>query len=164
MINTGIYIPIHLSRHDIRADTNLIAGAMCFWNPIFNHFRLRCGPMGPTIQDVCIILGLFADGDDINPYMDGGDNNYSLDQGQLAYSNFIKLYMKTSGPVSKKEYYCFFMYWISKYITCSSSQRVLNEYSYLAFMLSKAENWLWFLFSSVSCIEPAIPFLGTLST
>ena len=59
IIEIDIHIAIDLSTHEFEHDGHLVAAALCFWNSRFNHFKFKCGPIGPTVSDVCHLLGFF---------------------------------------------------------------------------------------------------------
>ena len=57
LLTTSIYHAINFSQYQIESDSDLIPSALSFWNPIFNHFQFRFGPISPTVLDICYILG-----------------------------------------------------------------------------------------------------------
>ena len=133
LINTGIYHTVNLSKYPIESDSFLVAGALCFWNPIFNHFQFRFGPIGPTVLDICHILGFFSHGEDAHPYMvESNAPSIRIDPKSLGYSHFLSTHMSSSREVSNFEFYCFILYWLSKYLFCTTSQRVVFEFLNIA--------------------------------
>ena len=133
MRETGILAAIDLSVHEFKQDTHLIPAALCFWNPRFNHFRFKCGPMAPTVADVCNLLGLLPVGEDPNAYMmTEKKRDYPFTKEYMAYTLYIDAYSQPEGEVNDQEYYYFLAYWLSKFIFCPPSQRIVNEYSNIA--------------------------------
>ena len=132
MLATGVYHAITLSKYHIASDPNLIAGALCFWNPIFNHFQFRFGPIGPIVIDICHILRLFSHGEDAHLYIVESDSlPIKTDPKSLGYTNFMSTHMGSLKEVSNSEFYYFLLYWLSKHLFCTSSQRVVLEFSNL---------------------------------
>jgi hypothetical protein len=71
-------------------------------------------------------MGAFAH----NPMAAGkGPEKDILNNIPLNYYDFIKA-MKgsTSSPITYKEECCFYLFWICKFLACTSSKRVINYY------------------------------------
>ena len=87
--------------------------------------------MTPTVFDVFALLGLRPMGAMAHPLMAvGTDPDDDLLKGMpLGYNDFIK-HAKGTGasPVSYKEECLFYLFWICKFLACTSSKRVINYY------------------------------------
>jgi len=123
---------LRLSRVTIPEDPFLIPAALCFWNPIFNFFQFRCGMMAPTVLDICHLLGVSPIGTPITPDFPDLVVPFSLPSLNVSYSDFVRVENKRMGPVTDREFFSFLLYWLCKFLFCTSSQRIMLEFAPLA--------------------------------
>lgn len=123
---------LRLSRFIIPEDPFLIPAALCFWNMAFNFFQFRCGMMAPTVLDICHLLGLSPHGSPFTPNYPDLPVKFSLPALSSSYSDFVKAENKREGPVRDREFFSFILYWLCKFLFCTSSQRIMPEFAPLA--------------------------------
>lgn len=123
---------LQLSRFTILEDPFLIPAALCFWNSAFNFFQFRYGMMAPTVLDICHILGLSPIGTPIGPDFPDLLIPFSLPSLNSSYSAFVKAENRREGPVTDREFFSFILYWLYKFLFCTSSQRIIPEFAPLA--------------------------------
>ena len=103
--------------------------------------------MGPTIQDISFLLGLHPHGEKFGPDLDLSDISFEyrvLDKptkGKTkhisAYRSFLLACMGEEGSeVSKFEHIAFLIYWLNKFVFCTTSVAITKEYTALAVALS----------------------------
>ena len=118
----GIYDAIMLSREKFVIDKSLFFSSLFFWSTSANAFFFRCGPMSPTIQDVCFLTGLPAHEEDITPRLtfDLSFEHPKTDKGKgvTALSHFVSACMG-QVEVSDQEHLAFLIYWLNRFIFCS---------------------------------------------
>ena len=87
--------------------------------------------MTPTVADIFALLGLRPIGALAYPLMAVGTSfdEDVLNGVSLSYNDFNKQ-MKGSGAssVTYKEEWCFYLFWICRFLACTSSKRVINYY------------------------------------
>ncbi len=127
----GINEAIHASKYEIPINPNLLTSLLCFWSLVTNTFSFPEGFMTPTVADIFALLGLRPMGALAHPLMvvGTGPDEDVLNGVSLSYNDFIKQ-MKGSGasPVTYKEECCFYLFWICRFLACTSSKRVISYY------------------------------------
>lgn len=63
------YDAILLSKHRFDIDHSFLYVAVNFWSTSTNTFHLPCGPMAPTVQDICFLTGLCPHGKEVSSLM-----------------------------------------------------------------------------------------------
>ena len=95
--------------------------------------------MAPIVLGICHILGLSPIGTPFGP--DYPDLYISFSLFPLNYSNsaFDNAENKREGLVTDREFSSFLLYWLCKFLFCTSSQRIMPEFAPLAkaFVLHK---------------------------
>ena len=129
----GINEAIRASKYEIPINPSLLTSLLYFWTPATNTFSFSEGFMTPTVADIFALLGLCSMGALAHPLMavgTGPDDDVDILNGvSLSYNEFIKQ-MKGFGasPDSYKEECCFYLFWICRFLACTSSKRVINYY------------------------------------
>jgi hypothetical protein len=127
----GINEAIHASKYEIPINPNLLTSLLCFWSLVTNTFSFLEGFMTSTVADIFALLGLRPMGALAHPLMvvGTGPDEDVLNGVSLSYNDFIKQ-MKGSGasPVTYKEECCFYLFWICRFLACTSSKRVISYY------------------------------------
>ena len=123
---------LRLSRVTISEDPFLVPAALCFWNPIFNFFQFRCRMMAPTVLDICHLLGVSPVGTPITPDFPDLTVPFSLPSLNSSYSDFVKAENKREGLVTDREFFSFLLYWLCKFLFCTSFQIIMPEFAPLA--------------------------------
>jgi hypothetical protein len=127
----GINKAICASKYEIPINPSLLTSLLCFWSPVTNTFSFPEGFMTLTVADIFALLGLRPMGALAHPLMAigiGPEENV-LNGVSLSCNDFIKQ-MKGSGAssVTYKEECCFYLFWICRFLACTSSKRVINYY------------------------------------
>jgi hypothetical protein len=122
----GINEAIHAFKYEIPINPNLLTSLLCFWSLVTNTFSFLEGFMTPTVADIFALLGLRPMGALAHPLMAVGTGP---DEDVLSYNDFIKQ-MKGSGasPITYKEECYFYLFWICRFLACTSSKRVISYY------------------------------------
>ncbi|GMP25591.1 hypothetical protein CsSME_00002388 [Camellia sinensis var. sinensis] len=127
---------LQLARFSISEDPFLIPVALCFWNPSFNFFQFRCGMMAPTVLDICHLLGLFPIGTPFGPNYPDLNVHFSIPPLNSSFSDFSNFENQREGLVTDREFFSFLLYWLCKFLFCTSSQRIMLEFAPLAKVLA----------------------------
>ena len=88
--------------------------------------------MAPTVLDICHLLGLSPIGTPFGPDYPDLAVPFSLPSLNSSYSDFARAENKRQGPVTDKEFFSFLLYWLCKFLLCTSSQRIKPEFAPLA--------------------------------
>jgi hypothetical protein len=127
----GINEAIRASKYEIPINPSLLISLLCFWSPMTNTFSFLKRYITPTVANVFALLNLRLMGALAHPSMavGTGPDDDILNGLSLNYNDFIKE-MKGSGTslVTYKEECCFYLFWICKFLACTSSKRVINYY------------------------------------
>jgi hypothetical protein len=110
---------------------SLLTSLLCFWSLTTNTFSFPEGYMTPTVFDVFALLGLRPMGAIAHPLMavGTGPEDDFLKGVPMGYTEFIKHAKGTdASPVTYKEECLFYLYWICRFLACTSSKRVINYY------------------------------------
>jgi hypothetical protein len=135
----GINEAIRASKYDIPINPSLLIPLITFWSPVTNTFCFPEGYMTPTVADVFTLTCLHPMGAFVHNLMapSKGPEEDILNDIPFSYNNFIKAVKGSSNsPVSYKEEYCFYLFWICKFLACTSSKRVINYYLPIARFLA----------------------------
>jgi hypothetical protein len=131
----GINEAIRASKYEMPINPNLLTSLLCFWSPATNTISFPKGYMTPTVFDVFALLGLRPMGAMAHPLMavGTGPEEDFLKGVPLGYNDFIE-HVKGAGAslVSYKEECMFYLFWICRFLTCTSSKRVINYYMPIA--------------------------------
>lgn len=124
----GLIEPILSSKSDIPFNQSLLSTFLIFWSPTFNCFLLPEGLMLMTLVDIYHLLNLPADGDIILPnFSDPSQSSFHcpLESSHLSNTTFLACEMGRSGSkVTFQEECSFYLYWLCKFLICSSSKRI----------------------------------------
>jgi hypothetical protein len=127
----GINEAIRASKYEILINPSLLTSLLCFWSPVTNTFSFPEGFMTPTVADIFALLGLRPIGALAHPSMAVGigPDDDVLNGVSFNYNDFIKE-MKGSDAslVTYKEECCFYLFWIYRFLACTSSKWVINYY------------------------------------
>ena len=127
----GISEAIRASKYEMPINPSLLTSLLCFWSPATNTFSLPKGYMTPTILDVFALLSLRPMGAMAHPLMAVGSGHEDdfLKGVPMGYIEFTK-HVKGAGasPVSYKEECLFYLFWICRFLACTSSKPVINYY------------------------------------
>jgi hypothetical protein len=127
----GINEAIHALKYEMPINPSLLTSLLCFWSPETNTFSFPEGYMTPTIFDVFALLSLRPMGAIAHPSMavGKGPEDDFLEGVPLGYNEFIK-HVKGAGtsPVTYKEECLFYLFWICRFLACTSSKRVISYY------------------------------------
>ena len=92
--------------------------------------------MSPTLLGLSALLRIRLDGDSISALL--LEEDFSIPpltlgfEKNLSYQTFIQTYRKDEGPEYDKEYLSFLTFWISRYLTCPRSYKVVKSDLHLA--------------------------------
>jgi len=95
----GIFRAMNVSRYTSPQNNPMVFAALCFWNPSFNFFQFNFGMLGPTILDVCQLLGFPFDGTVVTPMIED-DPEFASFKYDSSFSAFIEKECKTTKEVS----------------------------------------------------------------
>ena len=121
----GISEAVHASKYEIPINPSLLISLLCFWSLATNTFSFPEGYMTLTVADIFALTCLHPMGALAHSLMvvGKGPDEDILNGVSLNYNDFIKE-MKGSGatPVTYKEECCFYLFWICKFLACTSSK------------------------------------------
>lgn len=133
---------INFCHRSISLDANLLATASYFWSKAVNAFSFPCLYMSPTLLDVSAITGLLLFGDEITlrvSFPTAEQLKVSKNKDKT-YDVFISNSMGAEGiAVSHEEHVCFLTLWLCRYIFCSCSIQVTDEYFNVAIALAEGQ-------------------------
>jgi hypothetical protein len=116
----GIADALSLSLPPLEKNENLLKTIGYFWSDALNCFLFGHGPMTPTLMDVVMITSL----DIASP----SPSAYKMPEVPFKLSSKTEctnwgayLYIKTKGPVTKKEHTAFLNLWLEHFIFCGPS-------------------------------------------
>ena len=122
-------LAIRASKYEMPINPSLLTSLLYFWSPTTNTFSFPEKYMTPTVLDVFALLSLCPMGAMAHPLMAVGTSPEKdfLKGVPLGYNDFIK-HVKGAGasPVSYKEECLFYLFWICRFLTCTSSKWVIN--------------------------------------
>ena len=125
----GISEAIRASKYEMPINPSLLTSLLCFWSPATNTFSFPEGYITPTVFDVFALLSLHPMGRMAHPSMaiGTGPEDDFLKGVPLGYNEFIK-HVKGAGtlPVTYKEECLFYLFWICRFLACTSSKWVIN--------------------------------------
>ena len=125
----GISEAIRASKYEMPINPSLLTSLLCFWSPATNTFSFPEGYITPTVFDVFALLSLRPMGGMAHPSMavGTGPEDDFLKGVPLGYNEFIK-HVKGAGtsPVTYKEECLFYLFWICRFLACTSSKWVIN--------------------------------------
>jgi hypothetical protein len=127
----GINEAICASKYEIPINPSLLISLITFWSPVTNTLSFSEGYMIPTVVDVFALLCLHPMGAFTHNLMAAskGPEEDILNGIPLNYNDFIKAVKgSTNLHVTYKEERCFYLFWICKFLACTSSKQVINYY------------------------------------
>ena len=92
--------------------------------------------LGPTILDICHLLGLPVDGEPVTPKIEE-DPTFAPSKYDISYSSFIDKECKASTTVDDRELFCCILYWLCKFVFCTPSSRITSEFVPMAKALAQ---------------------------
>ena len=137
----GINEAICAFKYDIPINPSLLISLLSCWSPVTNtfFFFFFWKVHDPTVSDVFALTCLRPMGAFAHNLMAAGKGPKEdiLNDIPLNYDDFMKA-MKgsTSSPVTYKEECCFCLFWICKFLACTSSKWVINYYLPIAWFLA----------------------------
>ena len=87
--------------------------------------------MGPTVLDVCHLLGFPVDGEIITHLIED-DPTFTPGKYDSLYSAFIDREFKDSAQVTDREPFCCILFWLCKFVFCVLSSRITYEFVSIA--------------------------------
>uniref|UniRef100_A0A2N9GFN9 Aminotransferase-like plant mobile domain-containing protein n=1 Tax=Fagus sylvatica TaxID=28930 RepID=A0A2N9GFN9_FAGSY len=135
----GINEAIHASKYDIPINPSLLIALINFWSPVTNTFSFSEGYMTPTVVDVFALTCLRPMRESAHSLMAFGigPEEDILNGIPLNYADFIKVVKGASNStVSYKEECYFYLFWICKFLACTSSKRGISYYLPIAQFLA----------------------------
>lgn len=82
-----------------------------------------------TLYDLVALFGLHLDGEDIDPTFNLDTTSFNLIIIKSTnYDPFIKSYCHKKYDVTQTKHMAFILTWISKYISCNRSKKVIKAY------------------------------------
>ena len=131
----GISEVIRASKYEMLINPSLLTFLLCFWSPATNTFSFPEGYMTPTILDVFALLSLRSMGAMAHPLMavGAGPKDDFLKGVPMGYTEFIK-HAKGAGTslITYKEECLFYLFWICRFLACTSSKQLINYYMPIA--------------------------------
>ncbi|RYR09977.1 hypothetical protein Ahy_B05g078422 [Arachis hypogaea] len=137
----GIYDLIQLSKNSYTVNSELMGGALYFWDETSHTFHTPYGMITPTLLDVAAITGLPPLGEEILTTTRSTTRvEYAIDISSTTYQSFILNNKGQDGePVFDNEHIAFLLYWLSGIIFCARSIQVEVTYLPSAIMLAEGK-------------------------
>ena len=133
-----IFECIQLSRRTIPMDKGFLLAAATFWCRSSKAFLFRCGPMAPTLLDVCALTSLPVLGAEVSPNLPKLPSDIKFDPktaDSVSYQLWIGTHMQ-DGPVTPEEHVAFLHCWVCRNLLCTSAVQVTREYLQIAVSLA----------------------------
>jgi hypothetical protein len=121
----GINEAINGSKYNIPINPSLLIALINFWSLVTNTFSFSKGYMTPMVDNFFALTCLRPTGASAHSLMVSGTGPQEdiLNGIPLSYTDFIKEVKGVSNsPVSYKEECCFYLFWICKFLACTSSK------------------------------------------
>lgn len=127
----GINEAIHASKFELPMNPNLLTALIPFWSLVTNTFSFPKAYMTPAVADIFALTCLPLVGVSVHSQMAYGKGLEEdiLIGVNLNYVPFIKS-MKgaSSSRVTYPEKCCFYLLWICRFLACTSSKCVIQNY------------------------------------
>ncbi|QHN83506.1 uncharacterized protein DS421_20g705360 [Arachis hypogaea] len=133
----GIYDLIQLSKNSYTVNSELMGGALYFWDKTSHTFYTPYDMIIPTLLDVAAITGIPLLGEEILTTTKSTTGvKYAIDISSTTYQSFILNNRgQDEAPISDNEHIAFLLYWLSGVVFCAWSIQVEVIYLPLAIML-----------------------------